>query len=116
VARRHREGLVHLVSRYAEGRVIEEVVHLDGVFDVSTAHALRSRLNATRADGAVVVVVDFSHVGAFEDFALAVLAQGLGPEAHDRVTLRGLCKRQERILRYFGIARLEPQSDVWTSR
>jgi anti-anti-sigma regulatory factor len=106
---------VHLVSRYADGRVIEEVVHLDGVFDVSTAHALRSRLNATGDDRAVVVV-DFSHVGAFEDFALAVLAQGLGPEAHDRVTLRGLCKRQARILRYFGVARLEPQGDVWTSR
>jgi hypothetical protein len=61
-------------------------------------------------------VVDLSHVAAFEDFALAVLAQELGPERRDRVTLRGLRRRQERILRYFGVARVERQSDSGTSR
>ncbi|MFL5408853.1 MAG: STAS domain-containing protein, partial [Myxococcales bacterium] len=98
----------------AEGRVVEEVVHLDGSFAVGTAHALLSRLNAS-ADDETTFVVDLSHVESFDDFALAVLAQGLGPAWRERVTLRGLCRRQERILRYFGVARVERQGDGATS-
>jgi anti-anti-sigma regulatory factor len=94
---------MHVVVSHAEGRNVEEVVHLDGVFDAGTAHALRSRLNGSADDK--VFVVDFSHVDAFDDFALAILARGLAPEANRRVTLRGLCRREERILRYFGITR-----------
>jgi anti-anti-sigma regulatory factor len=106
---------LHVVFSYAEGKGVEEVVHLDGSFDVRTAHALLSRLNAS-ACRKTDWVVDLSHVASFEDFALAVLAQELGPEGRDRVTLRGLCRRQERILRYFGVARVERQSDSGTSR
>jgi anti-anti-sigma regulatory factor len=108
---RERKGMtVHVVVSHAEGRNVEEIVQLDGVFDAWTAHALRSRLNGSADDK--VFVVDFSRVDGFEDFALAVLAQGLAPEAHKRVTLRGLNRRQERILRYFGINRVEPAQET----
>jgi anti-anti-sigma regulatory factor len=86
--------------------MVERVVWVRGVFDAGAARALPSRLARIR-EGATVVV-DFSGVSDYDDLALAVLAQRLSREAHDRVVLRGLRYRQERILRHFGIERIEP--------
>jgi anti-anti-sigma regulatory factor len=87
------------------------VMSLEGTFDVPGARVLQNAL--ARMTPGARVLVDFTGVREFNDFAIAVLAQALldGGAANARV--RGLRLHQVRLLRYFGVApevfRLEPE-------
>jgi len=89
----------------AEARARDEVISILGEFDAAASADLRTRLEA--CDDGDTVVIDFSHVVRCDDFALATLAQGLTDRVQRHVVLRGLCRRQERILRYFGVGRAD---------
>jgi anti-anti-sigma regulatory factor len=73
-------------------------VKLEGTFDGRTALELRKVLDAL---GKREVVLDFTHVRHFVDFAVAVLTRELDRQRID-VQLRGLPTHHERVFRYFG--------------
>ena len=54
------------------------------------------------------VVLDFSRVGDFVDYAIAIVANGLLGLSGKQVQLRGLRKHQERVFKYFGVDAAEP--------
>jgi len=72
---------------------------LDGTFDAPAAWRLHEELAGL--DPSAALVLDFTRVRDFHDFAVALLAKDLvgrrGP-----VGTRGLCQHQRRLLRYFG--------------
>lgn len=86
------------ITREWEG--IRLVLHLAGVFDRSSAWALRERMERETAPD---LLVDFSQVRDFSDLGVAVLAHGL-QSATRRVAFRGLRQHQLRIFRYCGLA------------
>lgn len=73
---------------------------LDGRFDGACAWELASRLSREPLGE---LVLDFSRVGDFVDYAIAVVANGLAGLEGKRVQLRGLRKHQERVFKYFGV-------------
>jgi len=74
------------------------LVKLEGTFDGRTALELRKLLDAL---GKREVVLDFTQVRHFVDFAVAVLTRELDRQRLD-VQLRGLQLHHERVFRYFG--------------
>lgn len=76
-----------------------------GRFDGSCAWELSSRL-AREPLGELVL--DFSRVGDFVDYAIAIVANGLAAVEGKNVHLRGLRQHQERVLRYFGVDAADP--------
>ena len=73
-------------------------VKLEGTFDGRTALELRKVLDALSKRE---VVLDFTKVRHFVDFAVAVLTRELDRQRLD-VQLRGLPTHHERVFRYFG--------------
>lgn len=78
----------------------EQVIRMEGVFDVAAAQAVVRALD--NAPMGRVVRVDLSHVGEFHDFAVAVLAQALA-KRREHVSVRGLRQHQLRLLNYLGL-------------
>ena len=87
------------------------VMSLEGTFDVPGARVLKNALD--RMTPGDRILVDFTRVRDFNDFALAVLAQALLSEGATNARVRGLRLHQVRLLRYFGVRpevfRLEPE-------
>ncbi len=83
-----------------------QVIRKDGVFDVAAAQEVAHRLAAAQAGAEVHV--DLTHVREFHDFGVAVLAQALAA-CPARVAVQGLRHHHRRLLRYLGIAAVDPQ-------
>ncbi len=77
------------------------VIRMDGVFDIDSVQAIRSRIEALPGDAEVYV--DLSRVREFHDRAVAMLADVIGA-ARSRISVRGLRQHQRRMLRYLGVA------------
>jgi anti-anti-sigma regulatory factor len=77
------------------------LIQLDGVFDAVTAWSLRRRLGVLPSDANVVL--DFTQVREFYDLGVAVMASSLAGLEGPRVSVRGMCQHQHRLLRYFGV-------------
>jgi len=75
---------------------------LEGTFDVSAARLLQNALD--RMAPGDRILVDFTRVREFNDFAIAVLAQALKSDGAVNARVRGLRLHQVRLLRYFGVA------------
>lgn len=86
------------ITRERDGERV--LYRLSGVFDRSSAWALRAKLDRELT---AEVLLDFSLVRDFSDLGVAVLAHGL-TEAKRRVLFRGLRQHQLRIFRYCGVA------------
>jgi len=81
----------------------EVLLRFEGSFEAADASKVHEALGTTGSGWAVVL--DFSQVRHFEDFAIALLAPDLMASGHSRVRLRGLGAHQQRILQYLGVAR-----------
>ncbi len=77
-------------------------IDLEGHFAGAEAHLLRVRVERAIEDGATLVEIDFSRVRHISDFALGILATGLG--GAEQVRLLGLPSHAQRVLRAFGLA------------
>jgi hypothetical protein len=84
------------VTRGARGEV---VIRVAGTFDSTEAGRLAGWLREVPAHEPLVV--DFGGVGHVHDFGLAAIAEELA--GRDGVTVRGLSRHQEKLLRYFGV-------------
>ncbi len=73
-------------------RVIIEVL---GTFDAGVAHAVRSAL----ARGVASITIDFTQAARVDPVALAGLARELARDRGGAITLAGLSREQERLLR-----------------
>ena len=83
-----------------EVRGCTAVYSMAGRFDGACAWDLSSLLmREPLAD----LVLDFSRVGDFVDYAVAIVANGLVAIQGKNVQLRGLRKHQERVFKYFGL-------------
>jgi hypothetical protein len=74
-------------------------LRLDGTFDAPAAWRLHEELAGL--DPSAALVLDFTRVRDFHDFAVALLAKDLVAR-RGRIGTRGLCQHQHRLLRYFG--------------
>ncbi len=81
----------------------EVLLRFEGDFEARDAWKVHEILGA--AGARAPVVLDFSQVRHFEDFAIALLAPDLAAAGGSRVRLRGLGMHQLRILEYFGVRR-----------
>ncbi len=79
----------------------ELVLHLEGGFDAKDARRVHEALRS--ADRAVGVVLDFTRVRTYEDFAIALVAPDLVATGGLRIRLRGLGQHQARLLEYLGV-------------
>lgn len=79
----------------------ELVLRFDGDFAAPDAWKVHEVLLG--ADPVHDVVLDFSQVHRFEDFAVALMAPDLVASSNLHVRLRGLGLHQQRILEYFGV-------------
>jgi hypothetical protein len=77
------------------------VLRPEGIFDVPAAWRLREAI-ATYAPTSNVTL-DFGGLRECHDFALAALLQSVASTAGPRLSIRGLCRHQERLLRYLGV-------------
>ncbi len=71
-----------------------------GRFDGACAWELSAKLEG---EPLAEVVLDFSRVGDFVDYAIAIVANGLLSVQGKSVQLRGLRQHQERVLKCFGV-------------
>lgn len=76
------------------------VIRLEGTFDLPAARFLE---NSLKRSAGSAVRVDFTRVRAFNDFAVAVLAQALTRHGVEGTRVQGLSLHQVRLLRYFGV-------------
>jgi hypothetical protein len=76
------------------------VIRMDGVFDIDSVQAIRSRIEDLPGDAEVYV--DLSRVREFHDRAVALLADVIAAAAA-RISVRGLRTHQYRMLRYLGV-------------
>jgi hypothetical protein len=79
----------------------ENVIRLEGVFDIPAARLLQLTLKGLRSGEQVRI--DFTRVREFRDYGVAVLAQALTGRDGAMVTLEGLRTHHVRLLRYFGV-------------
>lgn len=77
----------------------EVIIRLHGAFTGPDAWAVHEAL----ASGVAPVILDFSHVDRFEDFAIALVAPDLARGGARSIRIRGLGLHQRRILEYFGV-------------
>jgi hypothetical protein len=77
----------------------EVVIRIAGTFDAQAASRLSTWLGEVPPDGRLVL--DFTAVRDCYDFGLAAVAGELA--AREGLTVRGLTRHQERMLRYFGV-------------
>ena len=73
---------------------------MSGRFDGACAWELATRLSR---EPLAEAVLDFSRVGDFVDYAIAIVANGLLSAGDRRVELRGLRQHQERLFKCFGV-------------
>jgi hypothetical protein len=85
------------VMRGAHG---ELVIRLAGTFDGKTATRLSGWLGEIPAGDDLVL--DFTQVRDCQDLGLAAVARNLGARGA-RLSVHGLTRHQERLLRYFGV-------------
>ncbi len=79
----------------------EILLRLTGDFEAADAWKVHEAIQgAVRGSH---VVLDFSQVRHFEDFAIALIAPDLVATASHRIRIRGLGLHQRRILEYFGV-------------
>jgi hypothetical protein len=81
----------------------EVLLRFEGNFEASDAGRVHEALASASPEGPVVL--DFTQVRHFEDFAIALIAPDLMAPGRPRVRLRGLGLHQERLLEYFGVQR-----------
>jgi anti-anti-sigma regulatory factor len=79
----------------------ELVLRLEGGFEAPDAWKVHEALQS--ADRASPVVLDFTRVHRFEDFAISLVAPDLAATGGLRIRVRGLGRHQRRILEYFGV-------------
>jgi hypothetical protein len=84
------------VTRGSRG---ELVIRVEGTFDSTEASRLAGWLREVPVDEALVV--DFGGTRHCHDFGLAAIANELG--GRSQVTVRGISRHQEKLLRYFGV-------------
>jgi hypothetical protein len=77
------------------------VLRPEGIFDVPAAWRLRESLRMLPQG--CQVTIDFSGLRECHDFALAGLLQAVASAQGPRLSVRGLCHHQERLLRYLGV-------------
>jgi hypothetical protein len=73
---------------------------LAGKFEGPSAFELVARIER---DPLSEMVLDFSQVGDFVDYGIAVLANSLLALPHKTVEFRGLRQHQSRLFKYFGV-------------
>lgn len=83
-----------------EVRGCTAIYTMSGRFDGACAWDLGLKLGR---EALREVVLDFSRVGDFVDYAIAIVANGLLGLNGKAVQLRGLRKHQERVFKYFGV-------------
>jgi hypothetical protein len=76
------------------------IYRIAGSFEGSCAWELCGRIEREPLSA---LVLDFSQVGDFVDYGIAVLANALLSMPQRTVELRGLRQHQERLFRYFGV-------------
>ncbi|MBI5070241.1 MAG: anti-sigma factor antagonist [Deltaproteobacteria bacterium] len=79
----------------------ELLLRLTGDFEAADAWKVHETIQS--AEHGSHVVLDFSQVRHFEDFAIALIAPDLVGGAEHRIRIRGLGMHQRRILEYFGV-------------
>lgn len=79
----------------------ELLLRLTGDFEAADAWQVHEAIQG--AGRGALVVLDFSQVRHFEDFAIALIAPDLVATPSHRVRIRGLGLHQRRILEYFGV-------------
>jgi len=79
----------------------EILLRLTGDFEAADAWKVHEAIQGA-ARGSHVVL-DFSQVPHFEDFAIALIAPDLVATSAHKVRIRGLGLHQRRILEYFGV-------------
>lgn len=79
----------------------EFLLRLTGDFEATDAWKVHESIE--RAGRTSHVVLDFSQVHRFEDFAIALIAPDLVATSAPRIRIRGLGLHQRRILEYFGV-------------
>jgi anti-anti-sigma regulatory factor len=82
----------------------ETTVALEAHFDAADAWAVHEAIRS--ADRRRPLVIDFTQVHTYEDFAVALLAPDLGAPGELRIRVRGLGAHQRRLLEYFGVTSL----------
>ena len=82
----------------------EMAIILKGNFDAADAWTVHEAVQS--ADRRWPLVLDFTQVHAFEDFAVALLAPDLVTPTGQRIQVRGLGLHQRRLLEYFGVKSL----------
>ncbi len=79
----------------------ELLLRLAGDFEAADAWKVHESIQG--AERGSHVVLDFSQVRRFEDFAIALIAPDLVATAAHTIRIRGLGLHQRRILEYFGV-------------
>jgi len=79
------------------------VLRMAGEFRVADAWEVHESMRLAERGR---VVLDFSQVRVFDDFAIALLAPNLVEPGRRGIRIRGLSGHQCRILEYFGVASL----------
>lgn len=79
----------------------ELLLRLAGDFEAADAWKVHETIQG--AERGSHVVLDFSQVQHFEDFAIALIAPDLVGGSEHRIRIRGLGQHQRRILEYFGV-------------
>lgn len=79
----------------------ELILRFEGEFAAPDAWRLHEVVGA--APALATVVLDFTQVRHFEDFAVALMAPDLVATSGLRIRVRGLGLHQQRILEYFGV-------------
>lgn len=79
----------------------ELMLRLAGDFEAADAWKVHETIQG--AERGSHVVLDFSQVRHFEDFAIALIAPDLVGNPERRILIRGLGIHQRRILEYFGV-------------
>jgi len=79
----------------------ELLLRLTGDFEATDAWKVHEAIEG--AEHGDHVVLDFSQVRRFEDFAIALIAPDLVATSAHKIRIRGLGLHQRRILEYFGV-------------
>lgn len=76
-------------------------LRLEGIFDIPAAWRLRELLS--KLSPSSEVTVDFSSLHECHDFALAALLQAVASAKGPKLSLRGLGRHQEKLLRFLRV-------------
>jgi len=79
----------------------ELLMRLTGDFEAADAWKVHETIEG--AERGSHLVLDFSQVHRFEDFAIALIAPDLVATSAHKIRIRGLGLHQRRILEYFGV-------------